>query len=226
MKQNVMCISVRRDITSVGVYETSITKANKLEKINVMWYEELKGLRMNEVVKNVVGISKVHEVSGCLIECIGSGIAVRDYLKAEEGFTANIYKMCCLPQTSVYKSENIYKTSKYIQDEIISINTSSVKADLSDYKINLSAESNGKVELAHTQDYDDFFSNLTFFVGTIDPILINTDKVKNREKIEANLQEIIEILVEDLSNIDKADYKEVNELVRLIDKVNYIRGQY
>jgi len=225
MKQNVMCISVRRDITSVGIYETVITKANKLEKINVLWYEELKGLRMNEVVESVVGISKAYEVSGCLIECIGSGIAIRDYLKAEERFAATIYKICCLPQTSVYKSENIYKTSKYIQDEIISINTSSIKADLSDYKINLSG-TNGKVELAHTQCYDDFFSNLTFFVGTIDSILINADKVKNREKIEANLQEIVEILVEDLSNIDKADYKEVNELVRLIDKVNYIRGQY
>jgi hypothetical protein len=215
---------VRRDITSVGVYETSTTKANKLIGINVIWYEELNRLRMNEVVENIVSIAKVHKVTGCVIECIGNGIAILDYLKVKEDFNTTIYRTCSMPQTSVYKSENIHKTNKYIQDEIITINTSTVKATLSEYKIKLS-ETNGRIELEQSE-YDDFFSNLTFFVGTIDPVLINTDKIKNREKIESNLQEIVKILVEDLSNIDKADYKEVNELVRLIDKVNYIRGQY
>jgi hypothetical protein len=224
MKQNVMCISVRRDITSVGIYETAITKANKLEKINVIWYEELKGKRISEVADKVIHISKMCDVSGCIVECIGSGVAIKDYLKVNDEFSPTIYKMCCLPQTSAYKSENLYKTSRYIQDNMIEITNLAINAQLSEYKINVSGV-NGRVDLK-SSEYDDFFSNLTFFIGTIDPILINTDKVKNREKIELNLKEIVEILVEDLANIDKADYKEVNELVRLIDKVNYIRGQY
>jgi hypothetical protein len=93
MKQNVMCISVRRDITSVGIYGIEIINKTEVSKINVNWYEEIKQQRMNEVSKRVVEISKLNAIDGCVIECIGSGIALVDYLKSEDGFTTEIYKV-------------------------------------------------------------------------------------------------------------------------------------
>jgi len=84
---------------------------------------------------------------------------------------------------------------------------------------------NGTLAL-DVKSYEKEFGNLVQLFAFIKDCVLDNKRIKNKTIIEKNLREILEILVDDLNNLDKSNAGAVNDLVRLIDKVNYIRNQY
>ena len=217
MKKNILCVSGNRDTVNVGFYEVEFNDSI-IKEIKFAYYNETKETNVNNQTDEISELCKATETDIIIIDCRSSGIAISDILEKDSTFEATIFKEYI---TQLRMSEGLIKINTYNYDNKLIIGN--VKIDLSKFILNNTA--NGVVRL-ESSSYDSVFSNLALLFANIDTCTINSEKNKKRKLIENNLQEIVEVLVEDLFNINKSNYKRVNELVRLIDKVNYIRGQY
>lgn len=217
MKKNIMCVSANRDTANVGFYEVEFNN-DSIKEIKYAYYNEEKELNINNQADIIAELCEATKTDILIIDCRSVGLAISDILENDSKFEPTILKEYI---TQIRVSEGLVKIKSYEKDNKLIIGN--VKIDFSKFILNNT--SNGVVKL-ETSTCDSVFSNLVLLFANIELCTIHSDKEKRRKLIEKNLQEIVETLVDDLANTNKANYKKVNELVRLIDKVNYIRGQY
>jgi hypothetical protein len=120
-------------------------------------------------------------------------------------------------------SEALIELNDLIKNNKVSV-FNDIQLDISKFELSYGANCTD-VKLVDS-DYISLFSNMCFVSGYSFNSLSDTYKIKSRKIVEDNLTEILCILVSDLGKANKLDVREIERLTRLIDKVNYIRGQY
>lgn len=217
MKKNIMCVSASRNTANVGFYEVEFNN-ELIKEIKFSYYKEEKELNINNQADIIAELCEATKTDIIIIDCRSFGLAISDILENDSNFEPIIIKEYI---TQIKVSEALIKINSYEKDNKLIIGN--VKIDFTKFILNNT--SNGVVKLEGSE-CDSVFSNLVLLFANIESCTVSSDKEKRRKLIEKNLQEIVEALIDDLSNTNKANYKKVNELVRLVDKVNYIRGQY
>lgn len=212
-----MCVSASRDTANVGFYEVEFNN-ELIKEVKFAYYNEEKELNINNQADIIAELCKATKTDIIIIDCKYFGLAISDVLENDCNFEPTIFKEYI---TQLKVSEGLVKARSYEEDDKLIFGN--VKIDFDKFILNNT--SNGVVKL-ESSEYDSVFSNLVLLFANIETCTIRSDKEKRRKLIEKNLQEVVEVLIDDLANTNKANYRKVNELVRLIDKVNYIRGQY
>lgn len=219
MNKNIMCVCASRDTTDIGFYEVDVFD-DKIGTIKLEDWKEAIGLNTKDVADLIFDLCDSDDYAAIIIDCRGFGIAIADELEKIREFTTPIYKALTdrLKISNGLVSANEYiMNKKLIKDEELDI-------DLS--KFNYKKLSPNGILALDVTAYEKEFSNIVQLFTFVKDCVLDNKKIKHKTIIEKNLREIVEILVDDLSNMDKSDAGKVNEIVRLIDKVNYIRGQY
>ena len=217
MKKNIMCVSASRDTANVGFYEVEFNN-ELIKEVKFAYYNEEKELNINNQADIIAELCKDTKTDIIIIDCRSFGLAISDVLENDCNFESTILREYI---TQLKVSEGLVKVRSYKEDDKLIFGN--VKIDFDKFILNNT--SNGVVKL-ESSEYDSVFFNLVLLFANIETCTIRSDKEKRRKLIEKNLQEVVEVLIDDLANTNKANYRKVNELVRLIDKVNYIRGQY
>ena len=219
MNKNIMCVCVSRDTTDIGFYDVDVFE-DKIGNIKLKDWKEAIGLKPKEVADLIIDLCDSDDCTTIIIDCRGLGIAIVDELEKDREFTTPIFKayMDRLKISNGIIYANDYITSnKLIVDEELDI-------DLS--KFNFKKQTPNGILALDTPAYQKEFSNIIQLFTFIKECVLDDKRIRNKTIIEKNLREILEILVDDLGNADKSNTGTVNDLVRLIDKVNYIRNQY
>lgn len=217
MKKNIVCVSASRNTTNVGFYEVEFNN-ELIKEVKFAYYNEEKELNINNQADIIAELCEATKTDIIIIDCRSVGLAISDILENDSNFEPVILKEYI---TQMKISEGLVRINSYEKDNKLTIGN--VKIDFNKFILNNT--SSGVVKL-ESSECGSVFSNLVLLFANIETCTIRSDKEKRRKLIEKNLQEIVEALIDDLANTNKANYKKVNELVRLIDKVNYIRGQY
>lgn len=219
MNKNIMCVCASRDTTDIGFYDVDVFD-DKIETIKLEDWKEAFGLNPKEVADLIIDLCDSDDYSTIIIDCRGFGIAIVDELEKDREFTTPIFKAYIdrlkISSGIIYTKDYI-TSNKLIVDEELDIDISKFNFK----KLN----PNGLLAL-DTIAYQKEFSNIVQLFAFIKECVLDDKRIRNKTIIEKNLREILEILVDDLRNADKSNTGVVNDLVRLIDKVNYIRGQY
>lgn len=217
MKENVMYVCARRDATNVSIYEVETNESNEVKHVLLLEMNEF-GMKQSSLVQLIKNTCNTENIIGCIIDTMSSGIMIADALVQDITFTTPIYRIRYALSQEMNRCT--VKLMNYIKENKLHI---SREIDLDLSKIEYKTSANGMVSL---KENDIRIGDLASFIGNVETYKVNIKKEENRTKIERNLREIVEILVDDLYALDKKNSDEVNNLVRLIDKVNYIRGQY
>jgi hypothetical protein len=207
------------DTTDIGFYDVDVFE-DKIGTIKLEDWKEAFGLKPKEVADLIIDLCDSEDYTAIIIDCRGMGIAVVDELEKDREFTTPIYKAY---PTRLNINEGIIFVNSYIDDKKFIVDEE-VDLDLSKFKYK-KILANGILTL-DVNSYEKEFSNIVQLFTFVKSCVLDDKRIKNKTIIEKNLREILEILVDDLSNIDKSNTGAVNDLVRLIDKVNYIRNQY
>ena len=218
MNKNVMCVTVCGNTTNIGFYDVELS-GNSIRYLKLDRYQTEVNLKINEISKLILDIQYIMSLDLIIIDRRGMGIAVADELES---------KKCRVP---IYRSlvnkqiinEALIKASDLLKEKLLDVDK---KVDIDLNKFNITYNSDCTNITLLKSDYDDVFSNICLLLGFGNKAISDIFKTDKRDKIENNLKEILLILVDDLHNLSYLDTKEIEKLTRLIDKVNYIRGQY
>lgn len=219
MNKNIMCVCASRDTIDIGFYDVDVFD-DKIETIKLEDWKEAFGLNPKEVADLIIDLCDSDDYSTIIIDCRGFGIAIVDELEKDREFTTPIFKAYIdrlkISSGIIYTKDYI-TSNKLIVDEELDIDIS---------KFNFKKITPNGLLALDTIAYQKEFSNIVQLFAFIKECVLDGKRIRNKTIIEKNLREILEILVDDLCNADKSNTGVVNDLVRLIDKVNYIRGQY
>ena len=219
MNKNIMCVCASRDTADIGFYDVDVFR-NKIGNVKLEDWKEVHGLRAKDVADVIAQFCECSYYSMIIVDCRGAGISIADELEENGDFTTPIYKGY---PNEVIINCGILKTNEYIKSNKIYLGRE-LAVDLNKFEFN-QVSSNGKLVL-NVESNEKEFVNMVQFFTFIEKSIFDDKKIKNKTIIEKNLNEILEILIDDIGAVDKSDTTAVNNLVRLIDKVNYIRNQY
>lgn len=218
MNKNIMCVCASRDTANIGFYEVDVFE-DKIGTITLEDWKETIGLGIKDVAGLIFELCDSKEYSAIIVDCRWFGIAIMDELEKDREFTTPIFK--AMPDR-LSTNKGIINFRDNIENKKFTVNED-IDIDLS--KFIYKTYGNGVVTL-DLNEYKNEISNIVQLFSFVKECVLDNKRIKNKTIIEKNLREIIEILVDDLQNADKSNAGTVNDLVRLIDKVNYIRGQY
>jgi hypothetical protein len=214
-----MCVCASRDTTDIGFYNVDVFE-DKIGEIKLEDWKEADGLRPKEVADLIIELCDSDDYATIIVDCRGFGIAIVDELEKDREFTTPIYKA---NPNRLNMNDGIIWFNSYIEDNKFIVDEE-VDIDLAKFNYKKILP-NGIVTLDVTS-YEKEFKNIVQLFTFVKSCVLDDKRIRNKTIIEKNLREILEILVDDLCNADKSNTGTINELVRLIDKVNYIRGQY
>lgn len=218
MNKNVMCVTVCGNTTNIGLYDVELGD-NSIRYLRFNGYQTEKDLKIREVSELILKIQSQMMLDLIIIDCRAVGIAIADELEKRK---------CNVPVHKAYinkqlMSDALVRVHNLIQENLIEVsNDIDVRLD----KFNITYNADNLTVMLLKSDYDNVFSNISMLSIFGYTALSDMFKIDKRERIENNLNEILWILIDDLKNIKYLDSKEIEKLTRLMDKVNYIRGQY
>lgn len=219
MNKNIMCVCASGDTSNIGFYEVDVFE-NKIGTIKLEDWKEATGLKTKDVADLIFELCDGSDCAAIIIDCRGFGIAIADELEKERNFVVPIFKA---RMDRSIMSNGIINLIDYITNNKLFIDED-IDLDLSKFGYT-KISANGTLAL-DVKSHEEAFRNLVQLFAFIKDCVLDNKRIKNKTIIEKNLREILEILVDDLSELDKSNAGAVNDLVRLIDKVNYIRNQY
>jgi hypothetical protein len=219
MNKNIMCVCASRDTADIGFYDVDVFR-DKIGNVRLEDWKEIPGLNAKDVADVIAELCEDSDYSMIIVDCRGIGMGIVDELEKNSDFTIPIYKGY---PNGVIINCGILKANEYVKSNKVSLDRG-LNVDLNKFKFN-QVSSNGKLVL-DVESNEKEFMNMVQFFAFVEKSVLDDKKIKNKTTIENNLTQILEILVYDLCEVDKSDIIAVNNLVRLIDKVNYIRNQY
>lgn len=218
MNKNIMCVCAGRDTADIGFYDVDVFD-DKIGAIKLEDWKETTGLRFKDIADLISELCYDSDYSMVIIDSRGAGVGIVDELEKDSEFTTSMHKASL---NSVNINFGIAKLNNYTKSNKFSI-SEEINVDLNNFSYKMLA--NGKLVLDSKRNEKEFMNIVQFF-AFIEACVLDDKRIKNKTIIEDNLREILEILVDDLCNADKSNTGKINDLVRLIDKVNYIRNQY
>ncbi|HHT97027.1 MAG TPA: hypothetical protein GXZ90_03935 [Clostridiales bacterium] len=219
MNKNIMCVGASGDTANIGFYDVDVFE-NKIDTVRLEDWRETFGLNVRDVAGLIYDLCDGSDYYMIIIDCAGIGIGIADELEKTKEFTTPVYKTSLSPNNinnGVINTREYINNNKLIIDEDIDIDLSKFS-----YK-HISPHGGVRLDVDISEKE---FSNIVQFFSFIEICLSDYSKIKNKTIIEKNLHEIVDILINDLSNADTSNVNTINNLARLIDKVNYIRKQY
>lgn len=229
MIKNIMCVSVCKtttDIeTTIGVYDVAVD-SERLICVKLKREESGKFSNSDNVVRKIKMLTDINGIDLIIIDSRAFGITIADMLESDSSFKTPIHRAYV---TSKIMTDSILTMKSFIQDNKIKQQAPACgfKIDFNKFDVNVLTKGEGVfVATLINSEHDDIFKNMLFIFGFAYNALSDIFNIKKRNIIENNLEEIVNILIDDLYKLQNKDIKEVERLTRLIDKVNYIRGQY
>lgn len=219
MNKNIMCVCASGDTADIGFYEVDVFE-NKIGTIKLEDWKETTGFKTKDVADLIFELCDDSDCAAIIIDCRGFGMVIVDELEKERDFVVPIFKARI---DKSIMSNGVINLIDYITNNKLFIDED-IDLDLSKFSY-MGMAANGTFAL-DVKSHEKEFRNLVQLFAFIKDCVLDNKRIKNKTIIEKNLREILEILVDDLSNLDKSNVGAVNDLVRLIDKVNYIRNQY
>lgn len=219
MNKNIMCVCASGDTVDIGFYNVDVID----NQIGEIWFENwniASDIKTNEAASVIINLYKGYDCHAIIIDSKGRGIEIISEIEKYRDLSIPIYK--ARPDLPTI-SNGIVKLQDYISNNNLVVNNR-LNVDLSKFGF-AKITPNGMLTLDVRENKKEF-NNITILFTFIEDCVLGNEKKNNRIIIEKNLREILEILVKDLCNADKSNPATVNELTRLIDKVNYIRNQY
>lgn len=224
MKENVMSVSASADVVNVGVYEIDFNERNKINSVKILEYYDFNNMHAEEMLNKIQVKCKSRDIKYITIDCIGSSKDIDNYLRTCIDFDLEAIVYPCYQSDSSRRHDlsclnNLIIENKIVADKDIYIDFSKFKSLYDENRYNKCIES-------EDTKHNEIFKNIVLLVGYIEFSRLDTIQVNKKIKINTNLSGILEILIDDLFQLKKLDKEQIDKLTRLIDKVNYIRGQY
>ena len=218
MNKNVMCVTVCDNTTNIGFYDVELGD-NSIRCLKLNGYQTKSGLKIREVSDYIFQLQNQMSLDLIIIDCKAMGLGISDELENSK---------CRVPIYKAYinrslMTEALSKMNYLIKENLLNIDDD-INVSLDNFNITYNSDT-ANITLLKS-DYDNVYANICILLSFGYIVLSDMFKIKKREKIETNLNEILRILVDDLHELKSPDVKEIEKLARLIDKVNYIRGQY
>ena len=226
-KDNIVCVNVCGRTTSIALYEVE-TNETEITKVKMNDYKEIGEIKFSSIIDEINKMCAYKDVTHAIMDGNGMCCGIADLLETDDVFWSD--KVYRVRKTTSSHNEYLVLTKQLIESNKLSIDKNCHFGLVSSYldlsKFELSISTTGCVSLKQTKDYNDVFNNIVYLMCGAKKCTIDTDDKIKRRKIEGCLEDVLEILIDDLSKVNKLNSVKVNDLIRLIDKVNYLRGQY
>ena len=219
-KENVLTVSVSGETVNIMVFEIQRDENDKITKIIFCG-----GLESN--LKNVIEDIKTQQfmygmnIVACLIDTMACGIDVFRRLKLEKDFTIPIYETKRRIASVMINSKTCLKD--FLETDFVEVKQGGLeKYDLIRTLNKFNQKSNGLIETIADKG---LALDIAFMVNVI--LTYKEDMIKERRKIKIkdNLNEVIDIFIEELNELDKNDTFKLDNLLKMIDRINYVKGQ-
>lgn len=219
MNKNIMCVTMS-ETTDVGFYDVEYD--TKIKNVILQDFQKAISLNNKDVYDLILNLTQSGNIDGIIIDCRGTGLVLVDMLEQDKNFDVPIYKASInrsIMNTSLITIDSYIKGNELIIDEAVDVNIRKFKLTY------LNSGQHGLVSLVKTE-HDDLFNNLLFLFSFAIECVSSLEENKNKMIVKNNLNEVLDILIDDLSKIDRSNTGRTEELIRLMDKVNYIKSRY
>ena len=220
-KENVLTVSVSGETVNIMVFEIQRDENDKITKIHIDVSKEFLIKNNTENISSIIsdytdilpnGNIKC-SIKACIIDTTAYGMVIYNRIKDSMSYIP-IHKVTFVDKRFRLQNQNgniIKCFQDYIKNGFVTTCNSLKSCDFSDIAIN-STDRHFKLDVA-------------FMVNSILTYKEDITKENRKTKIKDNLNEVIEIFIEELNEIDKNDTSKLDNLLKMIDRINYVRGQ-
>lgn len=221
-KEYVMTVSVCCETVNIMTFNIQREDTGKITKIilcSVMtsnFQDAIEDIKMASLTS--YGSSPI---MACLIDTMSCGIDIFRRLNLEKDFTVPIYET--ERRIARVVSNSIVCLRDFLETDFVEVKQDGLeKNNLLSVLNNCKTKSNG---LLISNSDNDLTFDIAFMVNNI--LTYKEDMIKDNRnnRIKNNLLEVINILIEELNEIDKNDTSKLENLLKMIDKINYVKGQ-
>lgn len=212
MKEKVLFVCERRDTILTIESELLKTKTGYIEKIfvnNVLYFniDELDIIIEKCNHFDTVIVDKDAKYLDHLLLVLKNNIVV-DRLSKHYGLNCIVGLQCILDHNEIEFSKLVnIKVNNYIPNSDHPLYTEN--------------------DIEHLTHNDKLLIDIELFVNSVKRLVSESPKnFLNQYIYERNLKQILELLKEDFNKTSISNVEKVNETLRLMDKINYLRGQY
>lgn len=221
-KETIMGLCASRDNSiTIGIFRISRDEFKEIKKIDVYYYKNYEAMNYDnnmDIIKDTIANYNPYL---CMIDTYGVGIKYYNLIKPFDNIKVIQMNSIRLAQFSSYA--NLLKD--YIQEDIINIDNLFSK-DIIDLYFRGELIYDSRQEKEEKQKHIYMVKNLAEMIGNLSESKNNYIYQERKEKVEIHLTEMINIFMDALNETDRKDKDKVNDLVHLIDKANYMRGQF
>jgi len=227
-EEKFIAVCASRDSANVGVFTVTRDDTNSIQKIKVdQFFTTPKFGKISNAVTYINKIIKDVSPKICLMDYHGYGIAYHDELHKQNS-EISIVRMndICFTQ---YRAKLFLLFNSYIGSDVVNIDEyldKNKQQMFYEYYVGKTPDDMRKMVEGGFKEELYRYRDLVCMVTNLDISECNLTYQKRKDKVESNLTEIIQIFMDTLKESDIKDKSKVDSLIHMIDKANYMRGQY